>query len=483
MSFTFWKNLNLDRMIGIVFLISYSAAVIAYLFHYVSVNPQYDNQVIWYAQGLFDAAYEHKLFTYFMEVHKYPNIFLIPFAAFYKSEMFFLGDLSPVTTFLTARMVSVVYAIGTLFLLRHLSLKLFGNVTAVWLLMTSLLFMLFTTAVRPHMAVAFWTLATFACALRLERRVTFWNILLGFGAAFCAFGTLQSGLLAFLFPVWAILSKRRYTMPAYLILAIGMSIVTVAAAFVIGYPWMLAPFLTHAKTGFDVTLGGHGVGLAYTFEHGVWLTLQLCASEIFLIVFAVIGLLRLRTHRDEWHPAFLPILLYLFLFCAVFLFHTISVGRFFLPTLPLLALLGTNAFRHSPRIIRRGVLLVSIFILCKLTFLAISPDTYQQTNLFLSIRSGLIYTRSIPAYFFTTPSERFITTNKDIPYTRTIIISDQVNDVPPKEYWSPCFHAISSGTSNEIMFLWNETPWALFHVFEARALGPNITIFCAKTSA
>jgi hypothetical protein len=137
------------------------------------------------------------------------------------------------------------------------------------------------------------------------------------------------------------------------------------------------------------------------------------------------------------------------------------------------------AFDRSPRWLRIAAMVFMAAAYAKFGWLAVQPNTYIQASAFAVAREGTIaISTHIPSYFTTIPASRFPASVDNADFS-TAIAPDAENVGMPAP-WTACAHFVASRTTDEIVLLWNDTPWALWHVFEARALGPNITGFCKE---
>jgi hypothetical protein len=463
------SRLSVDGILMTLAALACAAAMIAYLFHYLSHNTQYDTQVIDYARTFIEAVETHTVPSYLLEVRKYPLLYVAPFAAVYAGALTVVDTRNDAAIFFIGRLLTLLFALGILALLRRISRTLIGDASAVWLLLCSLLFLQFSTAIRPHVPVAFWTLLSFVFALRAQKHCTTRNLAGTLGSAVIAFATLQSGLLAFIFPAWALLSSKRIgNFWAAVILGAGIFLSLIA-----GY----LPVIARLGVGLDPTLGGHEVAMGYSFSHVSGVLLQLAGSELILLLFALHTLFCLvrRTMKPKLWTV--PILIYLAAFVIIFLAHEASSARYFIPTLPFLALLGARTFRDAPGWARRLTWIFLVLMAATLARLAVLPDTYQQMNGFLASREGLVLIAKQPTYFFAVPLNRLSQTEADLAAVRTIVVPGYEQRKPPLPSWIPCHEARASSAQDPIL-LWNETPWALYRIFEAQALGPNLTAYC-----
>lgn len=457
-----WKKLALPSL----FLFVTAIAAVTYLFHYVGINPQYDNQGLWNGIDLLKAMHEGSVAEFLLAVHKYPLFYMLHFTAAFS----FTPELALSSVFLIGRLITFAYGCGIVVLLTKVSRKLGVGTDATLLLLTSILFLMFTSAIRPHIPVTFWTLAAFTSSLWMKENPTAPRTALAFGCALFAFCSLQNGLLAFIFPVWGYIYGRwnvRRAMATAAWLAGSMML-----AVPLGYPFLLARLAgVQEDVGIDL---GHNVGLHYSFAQGVIVFLQLLGSGPFLFLFGAVGIALVVRHWKSMETWQVPALIYIAIFTALFFFHTSAASRFFLPVLPLLALFGARALRACPDWVRGAMLLFVAVVFARFTWLSTQPNTYQQASAYLAERSGSIVPAGIPAYFYELPTERFTTTEADAAYMLIQHDGKTTVDAP----WNRCAQFIASTTTDDIVLLWNDTPWAYVEALHARSFGPNIDAYC-----
>jgi hypothetical protein len=427
-----------------VCLACYAAALVAFFFHALDVNPQYDTQALSSAYDLLRSPGGAWLAD-----RKYPLFYTLPFAALFKLVSLFTGPFSEQTGFLLGRMVTVLFALGTLALTGMLSRKLYGRFDAALLLLTSVLFFTFSTAIRPHVPLAFWTLLAFSCSLRAGRR---WTIA-AFLSASAAFCTLQSGLLAFLFPVWALRRASggvdqilQYLIPSLLL------------CLVLGYPSLFSSV-------FDPTLG-HDEPIRFSVSHGLRVWLRFIGSELFVLAFAAWGWRRWRIPVVRW---------FIVGYFLLFSFYATADARYFIVTLPFLSLVGAGMIGDR----LRAVLAVLVVVVsARFGTLALRPNTFEQVAAFLGPRDGLFGSIGYPEYFYPLPASRVI--EKGAFDMMTFVVAPDALNTRADAELEECFRATSSRTTDANVLLWVETPWALWHLLEATALGPNLTVYCKR---
>jgi hypothetical protein len=461
--------LRLQKALPLLFALVAVLSAGIYFFHNLGINPQYDNQGIWHAVDLITAHRQGKLSEFLLTTRKYPLFYILNYATIFG----ILVEVDRAQLFLIGRIVTFLYATGILLLLLRLSKRMGNGAAAAVLLLTSLLFIMFASAIRPHIPVAFWTLLSFYFAVQMQQKRTLWNTLGSFASALLAFCTLQSGLLAFLFPVWGMLGLRPKVIDMGK--AAILLIVCLALAVPLGYPFLLGGFFgNEVAVGVDL---GHDVGLTYGISQSIVVITGLLGSSPFIIGFALWGLTRLARRMDPLDPILVPMIAYVAIFCAVFLFHSVATTRFFLPVLPFLCLLGARGYRLSPGWLRSGSLLLVMAVFARFSWMSTLPDTYQQTTAFLQERPGLIAMIALPAYFFDIPTERLPAMEADIPAVKSIVLPhDQTDKLDGS--WRLCKDFIASKSTDDIVLLWNDTPWAYYRVFEADSFGPNLAVYC-----
>ena len=462
--------------------ITFTVATIAFFQHAVDLNPQYDTQGERYGSELVTEAHKGKMWKYITELppRKYPMLYVIPFSLAFQSILT-VGDTNAVSLLqmhIASRTVTLLYSIGTILLLVLVARRLQLRAShAVILLFSSVLFFLFETAVRPHGAVTFWTLLTYFLSLRLIDRPSIPRTLLAFAAAACSFATLQSGIFAFIFPVWAVLIDSRDW--KRLLQAGGLLGVFGLTSALIGYPFLLRGILRMESGQIDTSLG-HDMGfniLPTLIPSKLWMLLS---AEIILCGFAVWGIVMLIKGNKQDRRFYIPMFAYLIAFISVFAMQPITSSRFFLPTFPLLALIGAYTYERLPRAAQTGLPLFLIAVYVQFTLLGFHKNTLQEASAYVINDPGQV-TSGLPNYFYNIPAERFIETREELPNaTRVILTKTQ----PVKNFF-PCATFLSSKTAaafaeNESPFLWNAVSWPLYFVFTTRAIGPNLTVYCRE---
>lgn len=455
-------------------IVAYAVTAVIYAQHGLDTNPQYDNQGMFYAQELIEELPNGHLGQFLLKERKYPLGHTLPFAVADGFMLLWHDEIPLRMMGHIARTVVLLFSLGTFIVLWRIGRRLEGGAESVLLLMTSLLFLLFTSAIRPHVPVTFWTLLTLLASIRLREHPTPVRTFLAFACAGCAFATLQNGLLAFLFPVWALLERpislRQWiTAGAWLI---GSGII----AAIVGYPFIMAPLFGGSAPSVDL---GHEVGLHFNLLMPLHWGSQLLGGDIIVLALATYGLWRMR--RDRSFPAAWMgiVCAYIALYLVIFALHTSAAGRFFMPLLPLCALVAMPSFLRMRPQWRTIIPIIVLLVCAKFSWLALQPNTYQQVSTFIAMHPGKVGTVTQPAYFFTIPEEKRVVATDAVASIPMIVIPDYRPDMQEKvAARTPCFHAVSSRTTDDIVLLWNDTPLALWHLFEAISLGPNMTVFC-----
>lgn len=460
--------------------VMFAVAIVAFLTHALEKNPQFDTQGIRYGAEWVEAAEHDRVATWIMQAErKYPLLYVLPFAAFdallalpYPN----INETPMLLQHLSARFVTLLYALGTLWLLVLCARELHLNVRdALLLLFSSVLFFLFATAVRPHGAVTFWTLATYYLSLRFRAAPSFPRFFSACAAAACAFATLQSGIFAFFFPLWAVFSNRPTGKAVGI--ALGVTAGFLLLGTLVGYPFLFHTLRQGAGGPLDASLG-HAVGFQFhplLVPEKFWL---LFSTETVLCTFAATGTLLLLRQPGKWSHPLLPLAVYCILFFAVFSGHSITASRFFLPLLPFMALMGAPAFASMPAVVRPALTLLLLLVYAQSAWLGFQQNTFERASAFVEDKPGYI-TASLPLYFFPTPPDRFIDSPDRVSEASFYILGKQ----QPLKNATLCATFRSSRiahafATNNSPFLWNEVQWPLVMIFDTRILGPSIFLYC-----
>lgn len=514
------KNQILVRNTAIIAFICFLLGSAAMLGHSIGVNRQADAQLITYALQFLDALRSGTIFDYLTDVHKYPLLPILFLATVYGGIFFMLlgagriDSLTDIPSYLFlqgqeiefgTRLVIFLSAIGTLLLLYRIVKRLYPSIppySATLLLLTSFLFSIFSTSVRPHALSTFMTLLAFTAALPLIQKKTRKNLLIAFAAAIAAFCTLQSGFFAFLFPILAFASNkqsidvRRLLNIRFILIALG----SVMIALLVGYPFI---FTQIVNGSFSFDLGNDYLSGEWKWTGAGFLILlkTLFGSETFLTLFFLLSLFQIRRRDIQVEEKML--LIYITIFSLVFGLYAGTSTRFFLPILPFLAIFGARFFGKNAKVQIGISLLVSVMYL-NVAYLAATPNTFDTARAFIqSETTGAIVTTLPSDSFLGIPptreslrntssfKERFLASlNSDLPGARTFLPISEILDADVlvtqsnelfgelQDDWSECAHMKSSEQSDS--YLWAETDWPVFWVFRTPRLGPDLRIYCRK---
>ncbi len=459
-------------------VLMYGIALVAYFFHALDLNPQFDTQGIRYSLELLSARDQGQLWDWMTQVppRKYPFLYILPFSLL--ESFFWVSDegMDMIHVHAIARFVTILYALGIFFVLSRITRRLFDDHrAAILLLMTSTNFFLFSTAVRPHMAVAFWMILTFALSYEMKKKPSTLATLLAFGAAACAFATLQSGIFAFLFPVFALFSYDRRL--SSLLKAAGWLVGAGAVGLIVGYPFVLR-MLSGGAEGATLASGmNHDVGfflLPQLLPVKLW---QLFACDSVLLLAAVFGAWK------TWHTKqkTMSILITLSLFLLVFGMQPITSPRFFIPVLPLLAVLAAPALIGQRRL-QMAIAILCILMFSKLAMLAAQPNTYQRASAFVNAQDGFLLTR-IPTYFLNVPDEKYAKVDQNA--DRLFFLLKEDERIPEVEALPLCASFLATSLPTErlvsnYMFLWQEVEWPLLYLAGTKSLGINLRMYCTS---
>ena len=493
----------------------YIIAALAFLFHGLKQNRQVDTQLITYGFQFLDSVRHGTVLDYLLTVRKYPLLPCLLFAMmdvlvlpmlFLDGSIHATADLPlylalhPLEIVLASRLLVFAAAAGTFVLLHRASKKLFPAISpayALILLGSSMLFFLFTSAVRPHVLVTFMTLLTFVLSLRSYR--------MGFLAALLAFCTLQNGFFAFIFPVWAFLSKRgtldlSRLRDSRLWLWIGLYVLLTS---VLGYPFVWSGLLgraLHLGMGLgNADFDTHPFGLGGLIS----LATLMVGGEFILLVFFLAAIVSMMRGKKFPQPCY-GVLWYLLLFSIFFGINSGTVDRFYMPMLPLMALLGAPILARV-RFVHLPLCLFFIVLYFHFAVLGLRPDTYDLARTFLVTHTKGPIVTSIPWYFLDVPPsrasiqtprmerERIIKgLDHNLPDARAylpleqraradvlVVQPDEKNTIKPGPSWNLC-QTIAPATrpTTASMFLWSEVSWPLYWIWQTRSLGPTIMVYC-----
>jgi MFS family permease len=509
------------RLLSITLCITAATAVVPYLFQSLTVDRQADTQLISQTLQLLHSVQQGTVVDFLLSVRKYPLLPSWMLSGLYGLLFVLLIGIgriddiagiypylmdSPVELYFVNRFFIFISAIATGYIVSKISRLLFPTVPALYapaVLTMSLLFLVFATAVRPHILTAFWTTLTLWASLEFTtHKQRAWQ-LAAFASAAGAFCTLQNGLFALLFPVLATIYTEdgfRWRQLVSKKLFFVLCIVGMISVFV-GYPFLLGKLFGIHDTplGFDL---GHNYlepGQRWTGAGFVILLEMAVGQEPLLAIFFVLGLILLLRQRLWKHTRIQMLLLYLAVYILCFGFYAGSQPRFFLVLLPLAAVIGGYAaYRYRTLFIACSV--IAILMHGRLALLGIRPVTLDTAAQIVSTHTtGSIYSE-FPWYMLGIPptqesiieprmeKERFIKAQpSDLPNARPyvsspgdadILVMHASTTIPPN--WMSCEEALSSPSAPSVdrVFLWNEMPWGFYWIFRATHMGPNITIYC-----
>jgi len=515
------------RITGPVFAllcITAAASGCAFLFHGLDSNRQVDTQMITFAFQFLDGLRHGTIGDFLLTVRKYPLLPSLVLAPLYAILIAFLTLTGTIRSlghvdaylfgtsawhlYLLSRAAVLACGIGAAFLTHAVSKKIFPSRSprgGVLLLCSSVFFLTFSTAVRPHIPVAAATMLTLYFSLRLAEKKSLRNACLAFGSAALSFCILQSGLFALIFPGIAFLTvaatirwKRIFEWKLWAWLA---AFALASATFGYTFLWNV-PLGRHIEL--DIDLGHFDTGSANRWSGRGWIVfLQTFAgSEVLLTVCALATVGLLLAKKEKISVPLLMVLAYVgaYLLCFGMYFNT--QGRYVIILLPLLAVLGARSFpaKGVPLGIVSALLL---FTHAGLLRLGTTPDSYQVAKEYLLEETTGAIATDIPAYMLGIPptrdsvgspdgaAERFIAARKeDLPDARPLlplrdsadaqtVVTAGTEKAPDPGLFVPCLSARSGGTGKD-MFLWQETVPALFWLFKAERMGPDIAVYCRK---
>ncbi len=466
---------NYPKLLLIIAIASYLIALAAFYFHAIKLNPQSDNQVIYYSIEFINAFKNGTLSEYFLMVRKYPFFYTLTYTVPYEIVKSVINVHPILLAHYFGRLMSVLFALGTFLIIKKYSISRSYFLCAAMLLMTSQLFFMFATAIRPHALVAFWAMLSLFFSLRLSERKTYLNIILAYAPALAAFCTLQNGIFVFIFPIWGYVYGDLKSLKTWI--KCGMwTIFFLALSPLIGYTFLLGKFFGggSGEVGFDL---GHDAGNVWNFSGFPKMLRSMVGSEPILLIFALWGIIRLIRKKDSLTRKIIPVLLFVAAYYIVFsIYGGGTKERYFVIAMPMLALIGASALDASHKAIKIGLLILITLMFAKFAYLGFSPNTYESASNFINGTEGPVGT-DLPPYFLSIPNDRYqFESESDIKHIITVRDKHELDHT-----WQTCFEATSS-SSSERMFLWEGVQWGFIRLFEAKMLGPSLVVYCKNNS-
>lgn len=515
---------NHGRLLLTLACATYALACFALLTHGLEANRQYDTQMMTYAFQFLQALRDGEFSEWVFSIRKYPLLPSAALALLYVPTVgiFLLLGLIPSVSDIpvwlitdpaainfVSRGLMLASAIGIFVLLPCVAKKLLPQIPAAFpsiVLLTSFNLLLFSTAVRPHVLVAFMTLLAFSASLSFIEKPSRKSMLLAFGAAILAWCTMQQGILAFIFPLWALLKVQgrqplsRRAMTIVLCLA-----ASVLVASIIGYQFLWNIDMWNAgRIGFG--LGNEDYNNhALTGQGFFALGMMLVATELPLAIFVCIGGYTLLLNRRKLPWMFVAALLFLTAYAGIVGIQSTVDDRMYLAILPFLALIAGAGLARTPRLLT-PLLLIAMALHLKMAVIALRPDTYQVTHAFIETQAEDPIATDIPFYFLDViPTRESLEgaddangaanilkgLSEDLPGARTILPTNEWQEArtfiayevsPPPSFgpeWTQCLISRSSPYSDQ-MFQWTELHWAIPRLFSLERMGPNTVAYCKK---
>lgn len=515
--------MNLRSVLRWLILTSALFAGLALLFHDVSVQRQYDTQLINYALDFLRAMKTGTFVDFLTTSRKYPLLMplllSIPYAAVL-GTMFLTGRIQSdadayaylfdhsVALNITGRLFVFLLAIGSLVLVHRAARKIFPKsnpMHAALLLASSIMFVTFSSAVRMHVPAVFMSMLALNCALPLFDRKSFRNECIAFLASAAAFASLQSGVFSLIFPVAAFLSngdRLEYKKLLHPRLWLWLA-VWVILSLCIGYPFLVSSLLSTSHVGFgfgNEDFDSQPFGLVSFLNWNYFIR----GTEVFILYFACRYVLQVTLHRSVFPLRARMLLGYALVLTIFFSCIHGTASRMYLPAIAALCILAAQALEVAT--IGEWLLFAFIVIAAQLRFasFAMLPDTWQQTHHFLQTQTRGVIATDLPAYFLDIPPTRasirgstipqyawMASLREDLPGARpfvaasdwkkadTYVAFQQVAVPAFGKDWRACAHFVS-GPTTEHMFLWVEMKNALWLLLHGRSLGPSIVVHCRE---
>lgn len=513
------------RMIRRLPVLTCALAFTAMLFHNVSVHPQPDLQLIRYALEFLQSLQKGTLFAYWQTTHVYPfaPVFLVSiFVTTGIASLFLSGHVTslaavpayvsvhPGALYLSTRLLFLATTVGTLLLTYRVARMLHPDKDPFWavtLLLSSVLFLVFATAIRPHMLVTFWTTLAAERSLAFSQNSNRWAIYTAWAAAACAFATLPTGVFALAFPAVAVacdVHGRMHPRASLHFRALIPAACAVLLPVLFSYTYLLPNLLHGGAWNFNAigqkefavpTVDGSGFAVLFSV---------LLGDSPIVTLAAMFGIAAAwRKHRFFT----LSFLLYAVPFMVLFGLAGNVKMRFFLPLLPLFAIAGGITIARIPKIAQYALLACVMLLHLRLTYLFLQPDTYQETARILAATSGTVAT-VLPPYFLDIPPTRasigtpeghreeyFLSLPQDLPGARSflaekdwpqadVLVTRGNPEAESAPHWSVCGKTGQpDGRSGGLLWddggTWPVDPplWTLWAI---PRLGPGVTVLCKQ---
>jgi hypothetical protein len=514
------------RIFPVILCITAALAALAMLFHSVHLTRQVDVQHISYAFQLLQSLHEGSPAEFFLTPKKYPMMLVVPLAVLYAGVLGFLRltgtlpsfsahdveqivFLDPSGIYFVTRLAALICGVLLVYTVYNISKKIYPHVSpwfAVMLLLSSLMLLTFVTAMRPHVPEVFFTFLAFAVSYNFAQSKTRRNALLAFGSATLAFCVLQNGLFAFIFPLWAWIYEegridvsRLWKKPHWIAFLIGSFFL----ASIIGYPYLWKQVLVNHAVELGLGNDEDTIQSPWGFSGFKTLFTILIGSETFLTVFALYAFVRHLRKIELLHPFLWSAVAYMA--CYALLFGSIywTPGRYFLPFVPFLAIIGGPALASLKKAHIPLAVIIAVIHL-KFALLGFMPDTFDQARAYiLQDTRGTIAT-NIPHYFLDIPPTRasigaptmekekfLLRLPEDLPFARSYISLSQAEqadvvaltsrmNINLSDQWIACAQFIAAQNTFGTMFLWSEVEWGLFYILKTQRLGSNIIVYCKE---
>jgi len=306
-------------------------------------------------------------------------------------------------------------------------------------------------------------------SLRLKHKHSMINNIGAFGSAIAAFCTLQNGLFAFIFPLWGYLWGR-WTLKRFMVCLLIL-LISLGISVLLGYTFLINSLLGNALD-VGITMG-HKLNIGFNPRSILQVLVMLVGSEFFLTFFTVWALVLAARRGEGIRKEIIPIFMYLTVYILVFGFFSNGYPRYYIVTLPFLAILGAPVLLNKKHL-ELLLLAFIVIIFAKFAYLGFKQNTYQLAGT-VAAETKLPVITDIPEGFMTLYKGQY--SPKGTLGPRMIIVKRGQN--PGLPLADPCFR-FDSSHSDQNMFLWTNTNWGLYHIFEAKALGPSLEVYCIQ---
>ena len=127
------------------------------------------------------------------------------------------------------------------------------------------------------------------------------------------------------------------------------------------------------------------------------------------------------------------------------------------------------------------VLLLLVVCLTRFSFLALTPNTFEQIRTLVESREGKILVMRFPYYWFALDPEKVVTSHQRIGEATMLAVTFN-EEVLSSSNWKQCASLNPKLENDQLAMLWNDTTWAYYYLFTLDAFGPHFKVYCKNTA-